>query len=615
MPTINQLPTLDTLEPSNQVPTYSVENGDARKFSLSTLTAYMQDNLALPDNAANITYDPAGTGATARTVQAKLRDVVSVKDFGAVGDGVADDTAAVQAAVNSILSTGGTIYFPTGRYLVTAQINVQSTRPINLIGEMAGQYYDPAQNPPGILVGATIAGSLIRYAAPSTRASHGGGSIKGLAFYDPTGSGSTRGTRSITAALDLYDFALSSVQDCSFQWLNGSAILGEFVVMSTFRNNHVRYSGATSKPAIWFPATSSSYPAQSVDIDGNRVEVCHGAAYLVLGANSSDCKVRANGFETDTAVVSANQQFVTLAGTAHQFVGNHLNRTTTTQMTLSGQVCTVVGNSFRGDPYATTSLVVSGNRNTITGNSFLSTRTGYEVDMTGPYNVFSSNSMYYSGAVRVSSVGNSVTGNVISFCTATTAVLGAGNDFWISEVAGGTATNTVIANNVLSNNGGSVTTTGGIRVNGTTPAVTGNNFNAFVGTGNGAICIRTESSNAVIGGNIEASCTTLISTPGIGSCELYGNFPATGGTALPLTGSKTYNPASIPDGSNDITSVEVPGAALGDFAVVSFSNALLGITLTGYVSGAGYVEAVFQNETGSTVDLASGTLKARVYKR
>ena len=45
MPTINQLPTLDTLEPSNQVPTYSVENGDARKFSLSTLTEYMQDNL------------------------------------------------------------------------------------------------------------------------------------------------------------------------------------------------------------------------------------------------------------------------------------------------------------------------------------------------------------------------------------------------------------------------------------------------------------------------------------------------------------------------------------------------------------------------------------------
>ena len=45
MPTINQLPTLDTLEPSTQVPTYSVENGDARTFSLSTLTAYMQETV------------------------------------------------------------------------------------------------------------------------------------------------------------------------------------------------------------------------------------------------------------------------------------------------------------------------------------------------------------------------------------------------------------------------------------------------------------------------------------------------------------------------------------------------------------------------------------------
>jgi len=41
---------------------------------------------------------------------------VNVKDFGAVGDGVADDTAAIQAA----LSLGGDIYFPEGTYLVDA---------------------------------------------------------------------------------------------------------------------------------------------------------------------------------------------------------------------------------------------------------------------------------------------------------------------------------------------------------------------------------------------------------------------------------------------------------------------------------------------------------------
>jgi hypothetical protein len=70
----------------------------------------------------------AGTGAVQRTVESKLQDVVSVKDFGAVGDGVADDTAAIQAAINLASVAGGTVYISAGTYLVSSTLLVTSSR-------------------------------------------------------------------------------------------------------------------------------------------------------------------------------------------------------------------------------------------------------------------------------------------------------------------------------------------------------------------------------------------------------------------------------------------------------------------------------------------------------
>lgn len=64
-------------------------------------------------------------GSTWRTVRADRADEsTSVRDFGAVGDGVTDDTAAIQAAINAP-GAGRTIYFPNGTYLI-GQINIDA---------------------------------------------------------------------------------------------------------------------------------------------------------------------------------------------------------------------------------------------------------------------------------------------------------------------------------------------------------------------------------------------------------------------------------------------------------------------------------------------------------
>jgi len=66
-------------------------------------------------NLVDINFIQAGAGAVIRTALAKMREPVSVKDFGAVGDGVNDDTAAIMLA----LQNGGNVLFPTGTYKVT----------------------------------------------------------------------------------------------------------------------------------------------------------------------------------------------------------------------------------------------------------------------------------------------------------------------------------------------------------------------------------------------------------------------------------------------------------------------------------------------------------------
>jgi hypothetical protein len=79
--------------------------------------------------STKLSFTQAGSGAVARTVQSKLRDVVSVKDFGAVGDGVTDDTAAIQSA----LSAYNHVFFPQGNYRIATNTTLAAGKTLEIL--------------------------------------------------------------------------------------------------------------------------------------------------------------------------------------------------------------------------------------------------------------------------------------------------------------------------------------------------------------------------------------------------------------------------------------------------------------------------------------------------
>jgi hypothetical protein len=89
--------------------------------------------------------------------------------------------------------------------------------------------------------------------------------------------------------------------------------------------------------------------------------------------------------------------------------------------------------------------------------------------------------------------------------------------------------------------------------------------------------------------------------------------PATGTKVLGA--SAAYDPPSIAAGAQASTTVTVANAAPGDFVQASFSLDLQGTELAAGVSAANTVTVLFKNGTGGTVDLASGTITVRGYKK
>ena len=101
----------------------------AQQTAINSAVSVHEAALVANTGATLVGFIQPDVGALARTVQDVLQQSKSVKDFGAVGDGITDDTAALQLA-EALAATGVPIYFPKGIYLTT--LPLVFTTPITL---------------------------------------------------------------------------------------------------------------------------------------------------------------------------------------------------------------------------------------------------------------------------------------------------------------------------------------------------------------------------------------------------------------------------------------------------------------------------------------------------
>tara|TARA_R110000868_G_scaffold249898_6_gene506385 strand:- start:285 stop:2198 length:1914 start_codon:yes stop_codon:yes gene_type:complete len=149
--------------------------------------------LAASSGSSLVGYLPGGANAVATTVQAKLRQNVSVLDFGAnTTPGTTDMTAAFTAALTA-LSSGGRLYVPPGTYLISSLLTLPSNvllegaSDVSTVIKQSGAFY-------AVKMGAICA-------------------IRNIKFL---------GTSSATGAIDVSNIGWGDIEHCHIEQFNGT---------------------------------------------------------------------------------------------------------------------------------------------------------------------------------------------------------------------------------------------------------------------------------------------------------------------------------------------------------------------------------------------------------
>ena len=259
-------------------------------------------DLANGIDASELSFTTSGGGAVERTIESKLRDVVSVKDFGAVGDFSEDSSPALLAAIEAVNANGGGgVFIPAGVYQVASQIDLSSVGTISnvtIFGEGSGSIFKFANN---------YNGNSQRWIYDQTN-THENIILRDFAFDgNEANMGNAEVTRDKIIKLICNNFVLTNTHFYNEAGRGVITVTGDNLL---FESNRFTRIGSRTGSGVYASDSSSLHPGQAASPASNVIvsnNIHEGSADNNTRHSFIDAIISRNGVFTNNTSYGGNQ--------------------------------------------------------------------------------------------------------------------------------------------------------------------------------------------------------------------------------------------------------------------------------------------------------------------
>lgn len=595
--------------------------------------------------------------------------IISVKSYGAVGDGVTDDTTAIQNAIDACVADGGgVVFFPYGTYYVSSELTVSASN-VKLVGFGAVVYSDVGSAENTIYAYGTIGDSYEIQSAISV--------------------GATTFTLTTADAANISEGDYLKVETDE-AYYDSSYTKGELVKVESVNTGTgvitiegtgfiLSYSVTGKTPAVKKITFIENISIEGIEFHGQDTDDGRLGINLLAVKNARISKCNTHDFDVGIKVdncldVFINNNKISECYKSGSGYGCEVEGVTQ-RVSFSNNMCEHNRHSFTTTDTDGVCMHITVSNNIVENNtdagldthgnsryvSFFDNTVNncvIGIDTRSPHSQIKNNTITNSYGLAIyafeaGGINIHVEGNTIDKCSVdskdainlgVTATTYETNDYMICR------------NNIINKaaNGRGVAVNGEARI----VDVSGNKMKdigytfIYIGSGinikaNNNMLISCDRSGAATTYGIDATNTadsySSIEASNNTIFSVYNGIKITNPTIATIIGNEllsvttkyaitatnvredsnftevyvattTWDPGNLVDGAGETKSLTVTGAALGDFVLVSAPYDLQDITCTAYVQATDTVEIRLQNESGVAIDLGSGTWKVKVIK-